>query len=168
MSDPSQGGMSPAETDARELPGVVAWPPLVYFVFLLGGLLLERFVWRLPFLPPGWRLPLAVLPILAGGIIGALGIGRFRAARTPVSPYEPPTALLTGGVYAYSRNPLYLGAARVYAGIACGANSLWALLLLVPALLVIRYGVIAREERYLARRFGEDYRRYAAQVRRWI
>ena len=56
----------------------------------------------------------------------------------------------------------------IYAGIATIAKALWAILLLPVALLVIQRGVIEREERYLERKFGEEYLRYKAKVRRWI
>jgi protein-S-isoprenylcysteine O-methyltransferase Ste14 len=56
----------------------------------------------------------------------------------------------------------------MYAGIAALANALWAIVLLPVALLVIQRGVIEREERYLERKFGEEYLSYKAGVRRWI
>ena len=77
-------------------------------------------------------------------------------------------ALVTGGIYRHTRNPLYVALALVYAGIAVAADSLWALMFLAPCLGVIRYGVIAREEAYLERKFGEEYRRFKSAVRRWL
>jgi protein-S-isoprenylcysteine O-methyltransferase Ste14 len=56
----------------------------------------------------------------------------------------------------------------MYMGIASLANALWAIILLPVALLVIQHGVIEREERYLERKFGEEYLSYKARVRRWI
>jgi protein-S-isoprenylcysteine O-methyltransferase Ste14 len=56
----------------------------------------------------------------------------------------------------------------MYAGIAALANALWAIVFLPVALLVIQRGVIEREERYLERKFGEEYLNYKARVRRWI
>ncbi len=97
-----------------------------------------------------------------------LGLGEFRRVGTQVSPLRPSTALATGGIYRYTRNPLYVSLAFIYLGIAAAMNGLWLLLLAVPLLVAIRYGVIAREERYLEAKFGEDYRQYKRRVRRWM
>ena len=92
----------------------------------------------------------------------------MRRADTPTNPYKPVEHIATGGPFRYTRNPGYLSMAMIYAGIATIANALWALLLLPVALLAIRRGVIEREEDYLERKFGEEYLRYKARVRRWI
>ncbi len=81
---------------------------------------------------------------------------------------EGHTAIITGGPYAYTRNPLYVALALFHGAVAIAAGNVWALLLLAPALLVVRYFVIAREERYLEAKFGEEYLRYKARVRRWL
>lgn len=110
----------------------------------------------------GWSL-------LGGGL--SLAVWFFRALRsagTPVDPREPISNLVTNGPYRYTRNPGYLSMALIYAGISNRTNSLWSILLLPVALLVIRYGVIEREERYLERVFGEEYLSYKARVHRWI
>ena len=89
-----------------------------------------------------------------------LAIATLRAlsrAHTPVDPMKPTTALVTEG-------PFRL----LYLGVAFLVNALWILLLVVPILVVIRYGVIAREEVYLTRKFGDAYRQYTTQVRRWL
>ena len=75
---------------------------------------------------------------------------------------------MTGGPFRYSRNPLYLGLILLYAGIATAVDAVVVLVFLVPAVVVLYYGVIVREERYLERAFGEDYRSYKARVRRWL
>jgi protein-S-isoprenylcysteine O-methyltransferase Ste14 len=92
----------------------------------------------------------------------------MRHAGTPANPYKPVSRMVTDGPFRYTRNPAYLSMTRVYTGIASLTNALWAILLLPVALLVIQRGVIEREERYLERKFGEEYLRYKAQVRRWI
>ena len=92
----------------------------------------------------------------------------MRHAGTLANPYKPVSRMVTDGPFRYTRNPAYLSMTMVYTGIASLANALWASLLLPVALLVIQRGVIEREERYLERKFGEEYLRYKAQVRRWI
>jgi len=123
--------------------------------------------------------PLHILPVTLARGIGVvcvlvsapLALMTFRAlarAHTPVDPLKPTTALVTEGPFCYSRNPIYLALTLLYLWVAFLVNAWWTLLLVVPALVVIRYGVIAREEAYLTRKFGEAYRQYTAQVRRWL
>jgi protein-S-isoprenylcysteine O-methyltransferase Ste14 len=76
--------------------------------------------------------------------------------------------MVVEGPYRVTRNPIYLAFTLLYAGITVLVNALWAALLLPFVLAIMRRGVIDREERYLERRFGDDYLRYKARVRRWI
>lgn len=155
----------PAE---RDIPDLIAPPPLIYLAGLLLGFILHR-LHPLPVpLPPGAIYPVGLALILAGVIVNALGLREFRRARTAFIPTIPATALLSRGVFAHTRNPLYVSIALVYAGIGVLLRSGWVLLCLVPVLLVIHYGVVLREERYLERKFGSPYLDYKARVRRWV
>ena len=80
----------------------------------------------------------------------------------------PSTTIVDTGPYRFTRNPIYLGMMLGLIGLAVALNSLWLLLTLAPFALVIRYGVVAREEAYLERKFGDVYRHYRARVRRWL
>ncbi len=101
-------------------------------------------------------------------VLGFAAFRQFRRHNTSVKPHEPSTALITRGPYRYSRNPIYLALGLLYAGIGIAADSPWTLALLVPALVVMHYGVIIREERYLERKFADAYRRYKSTTRRWL
>ena len=92
----------------------------------------------------------------------------MRRAGTSVNPTEPTTVLVMDGPFKFTRNPLYLSLALFYAGVATLVNALWAMLMLPIVLLVINRGVIGREERYLERKFGEQYIQYKERVRRWL
>jgi protein-S-isoprenylcysteine O-methyltransferase Ste14 len=81
---------------------------------------------------------------------------------------RPASGLVMDGPFRYSRNPAYVSFTMIYAGVASLKNSLWAILLLPVVLHIIRHHAIEREERYLERRFGEEYLRYKSQVRRWL
>jgi protein-S-isoprenylcysteine O-methyltransferase Ste14 len=101
-------------------------------------------------------------------ILAGLGFREFFRARNRPPPNKPIRELMTGGPYRITRNPLYLSLALIHAGIGFVTGTPWVLLSLPPTLLVIRYYVIAREEAYLIRRFGERYLDYQARVRRWF
>jgi protein-S-isoprenylcysteine O-methyltransferase Ste14 len=106
--------------------------------------------------------------ILIGVAIVAAGIRNFSRAATPVPSNQPVRVLVTAGIHGWSRNPIYVGMFLVYAGIGIAARSPWILILALPLAITLRYGVVAREEAYLERRFGDAYRDYKARVRRWL
>ena len=88
-------------------------------------------------------------------------------ARTNIDPYKPATALVTGGPYRFTRNPIYVAMTLLYVGAALSFRIIPALILLPIALLLLQFGVIRREERYLEAKFGDRYRQYRSRVRRW-
>jgi protein-S-isoprenylcysteine O-methyltransferase Ste14 len=154
---------------APDVAGVVARPPLIFLGFLAAATMLEAVV-PLPVLAAH-----ALAHYLTGAVLAACGFviifvaaGRFRAAGTNIPPNLPTTALVVDGIYRRTRNPFYLGTTLIYLGLGVAAGSLWAIALVVPLLWVINTGVIAREERYLERKFGDAYRAYKAGVRRWL
>jgi protein-S-isoprenylcysteine O-methyltransferase Ste14 len=150
--------------------GVIARPPLLFLAALLLGLASDRLL-PFPFIVPGgdrvhWTVAGSL--ILIGVALAAAAIRNFSRAATPVPTNQPTRALVTTGIHGWSRNPIYLGLFLVYVGIGMAARSPWALILTLPLAITIRYGVVAREEAYLERRFGDAYRDYKARVRRWL
>ena len=93
---------------------------------------------------------------------------RFVRAGTELPPFRPTTAIVTDGPFRFTRNPMYIGMTLLYVGLAVGFDLIWALILLPAVLLVIRFYAIAREERYLEAKFGEEYLSYKRRVRRWV
>ncbi len=154
-------------TTGRPAVGAVASPPLLYAGALALGLLLNR-VRPVAVLPRTAARPVGLALVGLSLLVGLASVVAFRRAGTSPNPYRPTTALVTSGPYRYTRNPIYLSMAGIYAGVAALANALWPFLLLPFALLAIDLGMVAREERYLARYFGEEYRRYLARVPRWL
>jgi protein-S-isoprenylcysteine O-methyltransferase Ste14 len=145
-------------------------PPLLYLACLVLGFALDRLL-PLPLAYPeltsmGWAAGGALIAI--GVAMMAAGIRNFSRADTPVPSNRPVRALVTTGIHGWSRNPIYVGMCLVYAGIGIAARSPWILVLALPLLIILRYGVVAREEAYLERRFGDSYRDYKAHVRRWL
>jgi protein-S-isoprenylcysteine O-methyltransferase Ste14 len=145
---------------------VLALPPLIYGAAFIIGLLLHV-AFPLHVLPTTLARGIGVVCVLVSLPLALATLRILSRAHTP-DPMKPTTALVTEGPFRYSRNPIYLALTLLYVGMALLVNAWWILLLVVPVLVVIRYGVIAREEVYLARKFGEAYRQYTAQVRRWL
>jgi protein-S-isoprenylcysteine O-methyltransferase Ste14 len=163
------GDAEPGGSGAPDVPGVIALPPLILIGFMAAAAILEA-VFPLPLLAAH-----AVPRYLAGAVLAAGGFvivfmaaGRFNAAGTNIPPNLPTTALVVDGIYRRTRNPFYLGGTLIYLGLGVAAGSLWAIVLVVPLLWVMNTGVIAREERYLERKFGDAYRSYQTRVRRWV
>ena len=156
-----------ATKSAGTTAGVIAPPPLIYLAALGVGLIFHAvFPLRLPL--GGWSLPMAFGFVAAGVLLAVSGFRAMGRADTNVNPYEPTTALVTDGPFRFTRNPLYLALTLLYIGIALIVNTVWPILFLPAALLIMRYGVIDREERYLEQKFSEEYLRYKQAVRRWI
>ncbi len=149
--------------------GVRFPPPVIYLGALLLGLAAEQFVTLRSF-GVDWRFLAAAgaLPFVAGAAVMFAAAGLFRQLGTNIPPSRPTTLIATTGPYRWTRNPMYLGMALVYAGLAIGLDGPIAFALLPLVLIAIQTQVIAREERYLEAKFGDDYRRYKAEVRRWL
>ena len=154
---------------ARDTPGVIAPPPLIFLGFLLAGWGLHRLAGGPALgLEPEIRRGLAFALIIGGLLLEWMAVGRFRRLGTPPEPWKTTTALATDGVYRFSRNPIYLGFTAIYLGFATAMDSLIALTLVLPCLVVVDRFVVVREERYLEAKFGQAWRDYRARVRRWL
>lgn len=154
----------------NDTAGVIAPPPLIALAAVVIGVALD---WLAPayilmlLLSLETRIALGLLLIVLGGLLAFGGMRSFSRARTNVNPYRPSLALSTTGVYAYLRNPMYVGLAFIVAGIGVALASDWTLVMLAGAALVVHFGVVKREERYLAAKFGEPYRQYMRAVPRY-
>ena len=157
---------------SRDIPGVIAPPPIIALATFLLGLVLG---WILPsffilrgILGFGTRLIVGAVLIASGATIAGLAIRSFLRAGTNVDPWKPAVSLVTAGIFAYTRNPLYLALFLILAGLAIALASDWMVVLLVPAALILHFGVVKREERYLAAKFGGSYRDYMSKVSRYV
>jgi len=156
--------------DPRDTAGVIAPPPLIGAIAVALGLLLDRLLpayvlWALLSVP---LRVIACVVLMGGGAALALAAERrFHGAGTEVKPWKPSTALVTGGIFRYLRNPMYVGATMLLAGFSIGFASDWTLVMTIVFVLVIHFGVVRREERYLEAKFGDAYRAYKAQTPRY-
>ncbi len=161
--------MKSSDQNTKDKPGVIAFPPLIYGTAILLTFLLH--LWKPVSLSPmPYYVSIAVgviLFILAGFIIRSASQVMRRAA-TNVHPGKPTLAIVTEGVYRYSRNPMYLSLTLVFLSVGFLLYTAWTLILLIPLLVLVHYGVIKREEKYLTAKFGSQYTQYKHTVRRWI
>jgi protein-S-isoprenylcysteine O-methyltransferase Ste14 len=160
----------PGDTETAR---VIVRPPVLFLVSLLLGFVLDHLV---PLQFPISRIGQAhwISAIIAGSLI-VIGVAVFVAsirnfsrAATSVQGTKPTRTLVTTGIHGWSRNPIYVGMFLIYGGIGIVVRSPWILILILPLAITMRYGVVAREEAYLERRFGDVYRNYKARVRRWL
>jgi len=155
-------------SETTDRPNVVMHPPIAWTAAFAVGLAV------------GWLYPLRFVPtsiprvwvgcgVFAVGFVLAIwAIITIRKAGTRVETNKPTTTIVANGPYCVTRNPIYIGMFLGQTGLAIGFDNLWILATLVPFYLVIRYGVIAREEVYLERKFGAVYLGYKSRVRRWL
>lgn len=155
------------EFDGPDEPGVRIPPPLIFLTFLLFGLWIDS-PWFVGLPTAGWLMGLGGIwtGIWLGLVLFCL-IDHLRAG-TNVEPWKPTTAMIVNGPYGWSRNPMYLGMAGACEGIAVMGGSWAGILMIIPAMLVIHFHIIAKEERYLEAKFGQRYLEYKASVRPWI
>jgi protein-S-isoprenylcysteine O-methyltransferase Ste14 len=158
------------QSNDTAVTGVVSRPPFLYLACLVLGFALESLLpLPLTFAQRLWSVGTAGGGLIAAGLaIMALAMRGFLHAGTPVPSNRPVRTLVTTGIYGWSRNPIYVGMLLLYAGTGVAARSPWVLILALPLFIILRYGVVAREERYLERRFEDAYRDYQARVRRWL
>jgi protein-S-isoprenylcysteine O-methyltransferase Ste14 len=156
-------------SDEKDVAGVIVFPPLIPLTVVVVGVLLD---WLIPlsFLAP---IPFAIR-VVAGPVLLALGIASaltgshaFKRIGTNVNPMQPALALAGQGIFARLRNPMYVGMGLAVLGIVIAFALEWTLFALVAGALVMHFGVVKREERYLERKFGDDYRRYKKSVPRY-
>jgi protein-S-isoprenylcysteine O-methyltransferase Ste14 len=155
----------PSATPDR--PGVLALPPLIYLVTILLAFVLALAV-PLPLrasMPVRW---VAWVLVVVGIWLSIVGRATFERAGTNVDPMQPATKLVRNGPYRVTRNPMYVGMAFACVALAVASVNGWLLILLPPTWAVMHWGVILREERYLARKFGAEYEEYRRRVRRYF
>jgi len=155
------------QNDTHDKADIIAIPPLIYAAGLLLGLFIH-FIYRIKFLPQTISMWVGILLISVSIPIALSAVRALARAKTTFDVRKSTTAVVTDGTFRFSRNPMYLSLTLLYFGIASLINSLWIAIFVLPVIVVIQLGVIEPEERYLERKFGDEYLRYKSRVRRWI
>jgi protein-S-isoprenylcysteine O-methyltransferase Ste14 len=155
-------------SDAADNANALVRPPIALLLAFVGGLALD-WLYPLRFVPAEVASGWVGAAVFACGLALALwAIATFRNAGTRVETYKATSVIVENGPYRFTRNPIYVGMFVGLIGLAIGFDSLWILVALVAFFLIIRFGVVAREEDYLARKFGSAYLAYKTRVRRWL
>ena len=157
-----------SDRETLDHANVIVMPPLLHLGSILLGVVAHWFL-RFEFpLDLGFRMALGIA-LLGGGVAASISFSRaFRRAGQDPHPNTPTPRIITTGLYRYSRNPAYASLVAIQLGIGLLLDNAWILLVLLPVLVIMHYGVIIREEAYLERKFGDEYLRYKANVRRWL
>jgi protein-S-isoprenylcysteine O-methyltransferase Ste14 len=157
-------------TKTPDTAGVIAPPPLIALAAVLIGFALD---WLAPayvltvLLTIETRIAVGILLIAAGAGLAIAARNTFIRSGTNVNPYQPVLALVTTGVFAQVRNPMYVALILISAGIGIAFASDWTLVMTVALALTLHFGVVLREERLLDEKFGDAYRQYKEQVSRY-
>lgn len=151
-------------------PDIHIAPPLVFMAGFVFGFLLDRYIIALRISGAAAReIALVGLALMVlGAALAIWGVLAFHHARTTILPFRAATAMVRDGPYRFTRNPMYVGMAIAYVGFALVFNTVWPLLVLPLVVIAMVRLVISREEAYLDAAFGEDYRAYIRDVRRWL
>ena len=142
-------------------------PPFVYLGSIALGLVLHL-LWPARLVPPPVSTPVGAIVTVLAIALFVSAVRTLRAAGTPIPGNRPTTAIVRTGPYRFSRNPIYLAFSLVQLGLSLWVNSLALLITLIPAVALMWFVVIPREERYLEARFPSEYSPYKASVRRWL
>jgi protein-S-isoprenylcysteine O-methyltransferase Ste14 len=142
-------------------------PPFVYLGSIALGLVLHL-LWPVRVVPTSVSTPLGAMVTLLAVALFVSAVRTFRAAGTPIPGNRPTTTIVRSGPYRFSRNPIYLAFSLLQLGLSFWVNSIALLITLIPAVALMSFVVIPREERYLEARFPSEYLPYEASVRRWL
>jgi protein-S-isoprenylcysteine O-methyltransferase Ste14 len=148
-------------------PGVIAFPPLIWLVNAAISVLVHLFI-RLPIMRYSFCVVFGIVFVILAPTLALSALRTMKAAGTNVHPAEPALALVRDGPFRFTRNPMYLALCLLQVALGFFLNDWITLFFVVPLAVILHYGVVLREESYLAAKFGEPYLQYKREVRRWI
>jgi protein-S-isoprenylcysteine O-methyltransferase Ste14 len=153
----------------KDHAGVYIPPPVIYVGIYFFAFFLQ---WILPInnslMEKDATKFIGIIFFLTGIYLALRGVKRFIQTGNTLVTMKPATSLQIEGIYTFTRNPMYFGLACLYLGFTCFFGNWWNIILFPILIIVIQEYVIKREEKYLEQKFGEDYKRYRENVRRWV
>ena len=153
----------------KDNPGVYIPPPLIYVVVFLAAVFIQK---KISIDDSIFHLQIAkiagILFLIVSLFFMVTSLRQFFISKNTLIPIKPASSLQTNGIYSITRNPMYVGLALVYLGISCFVGNWWNIILFPLLLLIVQEYIIKREEKYLVRRFGQEYVVYKTKVRRWL
>jgi protein-S-isoprenylcysteine O-methyltransferase Ste14 len=149
-------------------PGVIAFPPLIWLVSAVISALVHFFLIRLPIMSYSACLVCGIVLIILAPTLALSALVTMKTAGTNVDPAKPALTIVSGGPFRFTRNPMYLALCLLQVALGFFLNDWITLLFVIPLALILHYGVILREERYLTAKFGKPYLELKRQVRRWL
>lgn len=153
----------------KDNPGVYIPPPLIYAVVFLAAVFIQK---KISIDDSGFHSQMAkiagVLFLIVSLFFMVTSLRQFFISKNTLIPIKPASSLQTNGIYSITRNPMYVSLALIYLGISCFVGNWWNVILFPFLLLIVQEYIIKREEKYLVRRFGQEYVIYKTKVRRWL
>jgi protein-S-isoprenylcysteine O-methyltransferase Ste14 len=159
--------MTELETSSDN-PRVIAFPPFIWAVGAVISVLVHFFVIQVPIMRYGICLVCGIVLVILAPTLALSALVTMKAAGTNVDPAKPALTIVRGGPFRFTRNPMYLALCLLQVALGFFLNDWITLLFVVPLALILHYGVILREERYLTAKFGEPYLQLKRDVRRWF
>ncbi|HPF47454.1 MAG: isoprenylcysteine carboxylmethyltransferase family protein [Alphaproteobacteria bacterium] len=153
--------------DQQDNAGIITHPPVFYIIAMVIGLGLD-YIFPLSFGLAGIEKIAAIVLFILGSIIIVLGFRLFASNKQSPSVHASVSKIYQSGIYAYSRNPIYLGVAIMMLAVGLYLDKLWILIMMIPLIIILNRAVIEKEEAYLEAKFGDEYLNYKNKVRRWI
>lgn len=150
-------------------PGVYIPPPLIYAAIFLVSLLFQKYSpLDTAFFQSFTSRILGIILIFIGFFFNIPALSQFLKSKNTVVTIKPARSLQTSGIYAVTRNPMYISLALFYIGLAFLVGNWWTVIFFPLLLLIVQEYVIKREENYLESAFGQQYLEYKNKVRRWL
>ena len=162
---PSRTGGSDKKADNA---GVIAFPPLIWLIGAVISTVVHFFVVRIPIMNYNACLVCGIILLILAPSLALSALVVMRKGGTNVNPSKPALSIVRGGPFRFTRNPMYLALCLLQLAVGFFLNDWITLLFVIPLALILHFGVVLREERYLTEKFGEPYLQLKREVRRWI
>jgi protein-S-isoprenylcysteine O-methyltransferase Ste14 len=156
------------DATSSDNPGVIAFPPFIWLVNAVSSVLLHFFLIRLSIMNYRACLVCGIVLVILAPTLALSALVTMKKAGTNVDPAKPALTIVRGGPFRFTRNPMYLALCFLQVALGFFLNDWITLLFVVPLALILHYGVVLREEKYLTAKFGEPYLQLKREVRRWL